>query len=328
MKSRILGICLAIIALLSSCVNKQDTALPPTIESAAHASPLPSDTSALASPTHTPIPATPLPPIETPPPTKNILYVPQGNSLQVLDVTLPTNSDGSFPVILALHGGGGNKSEFYTWAKHFAELGYATVSINYRGMPGKDMSPQKSIYPASVQDTFCALAWIYANADTYGFDTQRVASLGFSLGGTLTAMLGTVDDPTPYLQGCPYSLPDGQKLQGAITFSGGFDYTLPMQPELEEYYTAYLGADLKTNPRLWADASPVTWVNGNEPPFLLLQGRSDEWIDADQPQTFVAAIQKVNESAELQFLPGDHMSIIKNADAFKIVDDFLKKLFE
>lgn len=323
MKSRTLGFFLVLTTLLTSCVSIQSTALPPfTRTSPAQSVPtMPSSTS-------TPVPVAPPTPTGRPLPTHNVAFVPKGNSLQVLDITLPTTSEKAIPVILAVHGGGGNKSEFYTWAKHFAELGYATVSINYRGMPGKDMSPKKSIYPASVQDTFCALAWIYANANTYHFDMQRVVPLGFSLGGTLTAMLGTVDDPTPYLQGCPYPLTNAQKLKGVIAFSAEFDYRLPMLPELEQYFTAYLGADQKTNPQLWADASPITWVNGNEPPFLLLQGQSDEWINADQPNTFVAALQKVNESVEIKFLSGDHMAIINNKEAFKIVDDFLKKVFE
>jgi len=115
---------------------------------------------------------------EPPAPTviQNLFYIPDGDSLQVMDLTLPVKGNATFPVILAMHGGGGDKTEFNAWAKYFAELGYATVSINYRGMPDRDMSPQKSLYPASVKDTFYALAWICANADTYRFDRQRIAA--------------------------------------------------------------------------------------------------------------------------------------------------------
>jgi acetyl esterase/lipase len=50
-------------------------------------------------------------------------------------------------------------------------------------------------YPAQVQDAFCALAWIHANAATYGFDTEHIAAIGESAGGYLVAMLGTVEIP-------------------------------------------------------------------------------------------------------------------------------------
>jgi acetyl esterase/lipase len=272
----------------------------------------------------------PLHSTEPPAPTliQNVSYVPGGDSLQVMDITLPNRIDKAIPVILAMHGGGGDKAEFTAWAKYFAELGYATVSINFRGMPDREMSPQKSLYPASVEDTFYALAWICAYADAYRFDLQRIAALGFSLGGNLTAFLGTVDDRRPYLKDCPYPLTDEQKLKGVITVSAVFDYELPMSPRLEQYFTAYLGADRQSNPQLWAEASPITWVNGNEPPFLLLHGQSDQSIDANQPNAFVTALREANVKTELKFLPGGHMAIIKNPEAYKIAGDFLKKVFE
>jgi len=267
---------------------------------------------------------------ELPAPTviQNISYFPDGDSLQVMDITLPNRTDKTIPVILAMHGGGGDKAEFKAWAKYFAELGFATVSINFRGMPDRDMSPQKSLYPASVKDTFCALAWICANADTYRFDLQRVAALGFSLGGTLAAMLGTVDDRTPYLKDCPYTLSDEQKLKAVVTVSAIFDYKLPMNTGVEQYASAYLGADRQSNPQLWTEASPINYVNGNEPPFLLLHGQSDKSIDVNQPDAFVAALQKANESVDFRLLPGGHMAVIRNPEAYQIAGDFLKKVFE
>jgi len=293
MKTRTLGILLALYVLPISIVNPQNSTEP-----------------------------------SVPTMIQNVSYFPGGDSLQVMDITLPVKSDKTVPVILAMHGGGGDKAEFKAWAKYFAELGFATVSINFRGMPDRDMSPQKSLYPASVKDTFYALAWICANADAYRFDVQRVAALGFSLGGTLAAMLGTVDDRTPYLKDCSYTLSDEQKLKCVVTVSAIFDYKLPMNPGVERYSSAYLGADLQSNPQLWVEASPINYVNGNEPPFLLLHGQSDKSIDVNQPNAFIAALQNANERVDFKFLPGGHMAVIKNPEAYKITGDFLKKVFK
>jgi len=272
----------------------------------------------------------PLNSTEPPAPTviQNVSYAPGGDSLQVMDITLPNRTEKAIPVILAMHGGGGDKVEFNAWAKYFAELGYATVSINFRGMPDRNMLPEKSLYPASVKDTFWALAWICANANIYRFDPEHLAVIGFSLGGTLAAMLGTVDDRTPYLKDCPFTLPDEQKLRGVITVSAIFDYHLPMNPGVERYSSAYLGADRQSNPQLWTNASPINYVNGNEPPFLLLHGQNDRSIDVNQPNAFVPVLQKMNGNVDLKFLPGGHMAIIKNPEAYKIAGDFLKRVFE
>jgi len=259
---------------------------------------------------------------------QNIQYFPDGDSLQKLDIILPGNMEQPVSIILAIHGGGGDKSEFNAWAKYFAELGYATVSINFRGMPDRDMLPEKSLYPAAVKDAFWALAWIWANADIYRFDLERFAVIGFSLGGTLAAMLGTVDDRTPYLKDCPLTLPDEQKLKGVITVSAIFDYRLPMNPAMERYSSAYLGADRQSNPQLWANASPINYVNGNEPPFLLLHGQSDKSIDVNQPNAFVSVLQKMNGNVDLKFLPGGHIAVIRSPEAYQIAGDFLKKIFE
>jgi acetyl esterase len=95
-----------------------------------------------------------------------------------------------------IHGVGEDKTDLDHWARHFAHQGYAAVSINYHDI-------KLFNHPLPVQDAFCALAWIHAQADTCGFDPRRIVVLGHSAGGTLTAMLGTVDDPDLFTQACP-----------------------------------------------------------------------------------------------------------------------------
>jgi acetyl esterase/lipase len=84
--------------------------------------------------------------------------------------------------------------------------------------PNHRFTPQY-IYPAQVQDAFCALAWVHTNADTYGFDTGRIVALGLVSGGNLAAMLGVVDDPPPYIEGCLHELPEENWIQGVATFT-------------------------------------------------------------------------------------------------------------
>ena len=125
-------------------------------------------------PTNTPVPPTAPPSTATPQPIKNISYNPDW----VLDVHLPEAADGPFPTLLLLHGTSQKKSSLYPLAAYFTERGYAAVSANWMT---EVYFPDGSMYP----NAFCALAWIHTNAETYGFDPQRVVVFGHSAGGYL-----------------------------------------------------------------------------------------------------------------------------------------------
>ena len=118
---------------------------------------------------------------------------------QCLDIFLPENGDGPFPVLLQIHGGAfaiGDKRDIHVlpFLKGI-ERGYAVVSVNYR-LSGE------AIFPAAVQDVKAAVRWIRANQAQYHLDGKRIAACGGSAGGNLAAMLGVTgqtpefDDPT------------------------------------------------------------------------------------------------------------------------------------
>src|SRR5512139_1589876 len=107
---------------------------------------------------------------------------------QRLDVYLPDEGEGPFPVIIAIHGGafmGCDKADLQVLPMlEGLKRGYAVVSINYR-MSGE------SKFPALVQDAKAAVRWIRANAKQYKIDPQKIAAWGGSAGGYLSTMLGT-----------------------------------------------------------------------------------------------------------------------------------------
>ncbi|MBE9479685.1 MAG: alpha/beta hydrolase, partial [Chloroflexi bacterium] len=192
---------------------------------------------------------------------KDVVYKPEGHNKHKLDVYLPEGLEPPFPTLLLLHGGYSDKTEMRSLAEHLVQRGFAVVAPNRRDMP-------EAGYPAPVEDAFCALGWLVANAGEYGFKPERGVVGGHSAGGTLAAMLAAVNEPAQFTQNCPYDLPDAGFLRGAISFTGVFDFSAA-EGALQSYYADYLGVETDADP-LWVEASPVTWLDGSGPPFLLI----------------------------------------------------------
>lgn len=317
MKRTTLALCLSIL-LLGACTGENP-------------SPLPEPTPAPPSPTHPPTPrptTTPIPPTTTPLPPEqvavlveqNLPYVSGGDYKQKLDLYRPEGAEGTLPTIIAFHGGGGDKAELASVARYFAQRGYAVVSVNRRDYPAVH-------YPVPVQDAYCALAWIYANAPTYGLDPERIVGLGHSSGGSLVALMGTMDDPARFLENCPHTLPEGPPLRAVVTYTGIFDYVDAAQSStnMHDYVVEYLEGEPDEIPERWAEASPASWLDGSEPPFLLIHGEKDQSVSPGNSERFAAALEQNGIGFELWIIPGgDHMAIIRDPETFDRIKAFLE----
>ena len=272
-----------------------------------------------------------LPPADAPVETIQLTYA-EEDPIHNLNLYLPPTGEGPFPTILAIHGGGfrsRSKSLYNTIGRHFARNGYAFISINYRLAP-------KSSFPAQVEDSFCALAWLHANHEEYGFDPDQVVVLGGSAGGYLASMLVTVDDPSIYLQNCPNAYPDGQAVHAAAIFYGLFDFTNvdDYPPREIAALASFFGSpyDEISTEQLVA-MSPIMHIDGSEPPFILLHGTADATIPSVMSERFAAALEQADVDVELVLIPdadhafeltpldGEEMTISLNA-----VEAFLERV--
>lgn len=85
------------------------------------------------------------------------------------------------PCIVMLHGGGwqsGRPTEFSDWSSHWASRGYAVASVEYRLAP-------RHPWPAQLEDTRLALAWLKENAPLLGIDADNFVLMGRSAGGQI-----------------------------------------------------------------------------------------------------------------------------------------------
>jgi acetyl esterase/lipase len=237
---------------------------------------------------------------------------------QQLDIYLPDQGEGPFPVIVAIHGGafmGCDKADLQVMPM-LAGLarGYAVVSINYR-MSGE------ARFPALVQDAKAAVRWIRAHAEDYGFDPSRVAAWGGSAGAYLSSMLGVtagIDELEDLDLG---NAGQPSNVQAAVGWFGPTDFL-----KMDEHLAAsgllaphgmrhneanspeslLLGAPITEIPARVRLASHMTYVRPGAPPFFLQHGTHDPIVPVQQSIEFAAKLRQVNgeASVRLELLPG------------------------
>ena len=85
------------------------------------------------------------------------------------------------PVIINFHGGGwifGTPQLDARWAARVVHEGAVLISVGYRLAPSYP-------YPTPIQDCVDAIKWVYANAEKYNLDRDKIALSGFSAGGNM-----------------------------------------------------------------------------------------------------------------------------------------------
>lgn len=255
---------------------------------------------------------------------KDQAYLPDEDDNHLLDIYLPNNIEGPFPVLIMIHGGNGDKKDMVIWGQNIARKGYAAISINHRQWP--DFS-----YPAHVEDAFCALAWIINSADVYAFDPDQIVVMGHSAGGTLAATLGVINKPEKYLENCPHALKNNDSIKGVIAFTVIFDYLTAAaeSPNLEEYTIDLLGGSYEEIPETWQEASAVNWIDRNDPPFLLIHGSDDQSISPEQSIQAADILTYAEVPVELLLIPGaSHMQIKGSSQSLDAVEKFLSEIIQ
>jgi acetyl esterase len=219
----------------------------------------------------------------------NVDYGLAGGETLKLDANVP-DGKGPFPTVILVHGGGwrgGSKEVFITpLFKPLTEAGFTWFSINYRLAPTNH-------YPAAVDDLITAVRWVKAHAAEYKVDDKRIALVGESAGGHLVAFVGSrngrelgIAAVVPYYAPCDLeALTIGEgKTERASTALGSFlDFT-----RLDDQAR-----------RLLREASPITYVKKDMPPFLLIHGTQDTTVPYNQSVQMRDRMEAAGASCEL-----------------------------
>ncbi len=256
-------------------------------------------------------------------PTGTILHgnIPYNNdTLQkhLLDIYLPANAKGKLPLVIFIHGGGWLSNDKYAdmgyMKKTVAEIvssGFALASIDYR------FSTQ-AVFPAQIQDCNRAVSFLYDNADKYGFDKKRFVVMGFSAGGHLASLLGLSKNnnvETFFMPGTNRSF----NIKAVVDFYGPAELILfPGSNDEKSPESILIGAAPLARPDLAKAASPVTYVDKNDPPFLIIHGEKDELVSTKQSQLLSAWLRVVGVQNELIIVKdAPHYGVMFDTDAVR-----------
>lgn len=114
-------------------------------------------------------------------------------------------AEGRFPLVLLSHGSGGNMDNLGWLSAALAAEGVMVLGVNHPGSTSGDSSPRRSVdLAARAADLSAALDALLADP-AFGpkVDRERIAALGFSLGGATALALGGLRfDPAAYPAYC------------------------------------------------------------------------------------------------------------------------------
>lgn len=231
---------------------------------------------------------------------------------------------GSLPLVVYVHGGGWQAGHtrhagaFANWPGTLALLaarGYVVASIEYR-LSGE------ARFPAAIHDVKTAIRWLRSKSGQFGIDPGRVVIWGGSAGGHLAALAATscnLASLAPDLQ-APLAA-QSDCVQGLVTWYAVFDFVdAPLSGPGEQLANSAVGKFLGCAPtdcRSIAElASPITHLDKQDPPTLLIHGDLDKVVPVAQSQKFEQAL--LEKRLPVKFLlirDVDHSFIGADAEA-------------
>ena len=280
----------------------------------------------------------------------------QLHELQKLDIRVPKDQAGPFPVLIWIHGGGwhqGTKKTVPQWLQQVAAADYAIVSIDYR------LSDQD--WPATAADARAAIRWLRANAVEYNLNPNQFGLLGSSAGGHLSGLVSVSSD-ADVLNG-EESLGNWDvsgAVQAVAPFYGPHDFA-NLDPDRDlsncaddkemihdmegtpETKLLDCSPTFSSCPELVAEASPITYVDASDPPSFLVHGLEDCTIAPNQSVRMADALSTAGVPTYLSLVPeaGHNSSqcvqfgelviplraffdrYVRNCDTEKFLEDFV-----
>ncbi len=203
-----------------------------------------------------------------------------------------------YPTVMMVHGGPewAYADELDPWEQALADHGYAVVKVNYRGSTGGSVAWRTALHGGNigfpeVADVVAGLAYLVGRGVV---DPARVAIEGWSWGGYVTLLAAGLHPAlfAAAIAGIPVC-------DSVMTHE---DCSLPQQG----YDLAIMGGSPAELPELYAERSPITYVNRVRAPILIIAGEHDSACPIRQVRHYVAQLRALGRTVDAHIYPAGH----------------------
>jgi acetyl esterase/lipase len=256
----------------------------------------------------------------------NIVYTTAAGKNLKLDVYQPSSRPDNCPVLVEIHGGGwmlgDRRFDARPLMTHMAARGWVCVSIDYR-------LGRRATWPDHIVDVKTALAWVREHVADYGGNPDFVAVTGGSAGGHLAALAALTPNDPEYK---PQSGTEA-RIRACVSFYGVYDFDnrlgLRRPAEMRFVERHVMKVPQADAPEVYERATPLARVNADAPPFMVVQGTSDNLVFPAESRAFVDRLRNTSRQpvAYAEIPRGHHafdtVPSIRTARVVTGVDQFL-----
>lgn len=207
-----------------------------------------------------------------------------------LDIYRPPDPAATVPTIIYWYGGSwqdGKREQYIFLAVELARQGFNVVVPDYRKYP-------EVTWPAYVEDAAAAFAWTHANIARFGGDPDRIIAMGHSAGAHSVAILAA---DARYLAAHGLS---PRNMKGAMGLAGPYNFT-PSSRTLTRVFDGPPFDKMQVE----------NFVDGDEPPMVLLHGADDSTVSLRNQRTLAEALEKAGVCHRTRVYPGyGHIGIV------------------
>jgi dipeptidyl aminopeptidase/acylaminoacyl peptidase len=228
------------------------------------------------------------------------------------------------PAIVWIHGDGVNQgydgwhvqrnyAVYYSFHQYLLQKGYVVIMPDYRGSIGYGKAWREGVY-MDVGGNDAKDAWMVTNyLKTLPYvDMDRVGVWGLSYGGFFT-LIAVTDQPTLF--------------RAAVDVAGVADYAMYYEDPYHGGWTASRIGTPEQNPKVYAQASPLSHVDRLARPLLVLHGTSDVNVPYLHSVRLIDELLKKGKGDLVSFMtyPGEFHYFTREhvlRDAWHRVEDF------
>lgn len=169
--------------------------------------------------------------------------------------------------------------------------GFTVFVINHRAAPVHK-------YPKAVLDAKRAIRFVRANAGNYSIDPDHIGAIGHSSGGHLASLLGVMDEDSDLSNDNTPAASESYRVQAVVAIAAPQDMTINTRvvapytvsfmgeaPPIDEQFENYVRSGV------YAEASPVSHVTGDDAAFMLIYATQDRFVSPDHMEVMEKALR-------------------------------------